>query len=320
MLQQTTVEAVVPVFERFLRRFPTLESLAASSSDEVVAAFAGLGYYRRARFLHRGAVEAVQAGGIPRTYAGLRRLPGFGPYTAGAVASLAFGEKAAAVDGNVARVLSRFEAVDADPTSARGRRLLEAAAIRLMPDETPGEFNEGLIELGATVCRPQNPDCSSCPLSPGCLALERGETARYPTKRNRPESVAVVSARAVVVRAGDVLLFRRPADASLLPGFEELPGAWIAPEDSAGQAIRSVLERAGFSRVKVGPEASRAVHAITRHRITSIASAVSAVPPARLPEGARFAPPSALKGTSVTTETRKLARRLLTSVVFEDAS
>lgn len=320
MLQQTTVEAVAPVFERFMLRFPTLESLAAATEEDVLGAWAGLGYYRRARFLRRGAVAALQAGGIPRTFTELLRLPGLGPYTAGAVASLAFGEKAAAVDGNVARVLSRFEALDADPTSVAGRRDLEAVALRLMPDDAPGAFNEGLIELGATVCRPLGPDCGACPLRAGCLAYERGETARYPTKRARPETVAVVSARAVVVREGTVLLFRRPADASLLPGFDELPGAWIAPEASADQALRNVLEHAGFRRVKVGREASRAEHAITRHRITSIASAVSAIPPDRLPEGARFAPLSALKGTSVTTETRKLARRLFASQVFEGAS
>src|SRR5438045_2904526 len=161
MLQQTRVEVVIPYYHRFLRRFPTLASLAAAPLDEVLALWSGLGYYARARNLHRAAQAC--GGRLPETADGLRALPGFGPYTAAAVASLAFGEDVALVDGNVARVLSRLFAIREDARA----RAWEIAA-RLLPRGRAGAFNEALMELGATVCTPRTPDCPRCPLQRMC--------------------------------------------------------------------------------------------------------------------------------------------------------
>ncbi|HYC77497.1 MAG TPA: A/G-specific adenine glycosylase [Planctomycetota bacterium] len=308
MLQQTTVETATPAFERFLARFPDVESMARSDASEVVAAWSGLGYYRRARMLHRGARAAVLAGGVPSTYAGLRALPGVGPYTAGAVASLAFGEAAPAIDGNAARVLSRFEALDADPASTRGRRALEALATALMPPDAAGAFNEGLIELGATVCRPAAPRCEACPWSGGCLAFERGETDRFPRKRPRPTSIAVRSVRAWVRRGARTLVVRRPDDAATLPGFDELPGRRLEGGESVADAVRAALAPLGVRVVSVAASpCARARHVITRYRIGAEAYETEIADDAPLPSHARFATEAELRGPRVTTETRKLA-------------
>lgn len=308
MLQQTTVEVVAPAFVRFLKRFPTPESLAAATEAEVVAAWAGLGYYRRARFLKRGAEAAVAAGGVPRTYADLRKLPGLGPYTAGAVASLAFGEAVPAVDGNVARVASRFAALDVDPLTPKGRAALDAVVLGLMPKTSAGEFNEALIELGAVVCRPVAPACDACPLAVACRARAEDRTADFPRKRARRTSVAVLSARAVVREEGRVLLARRSADASLLPDFEELPGRWLKAGESAEDVLAETLRALGARSVEVGEPLGEAPHAITHHRIRCRAYAVAVRWRARDERTTRFAPLRALGGRTVTTETRKLAR------------
>ena len=166
MLQQTRVDVVVPYYRRFLERFPDLQTLAAAREDEVLALWSGLGYYARGRNLHRAARTAAASGGLPRTAAKLRELPGFGPYTAAAVASLAFGEQVALVDGNVARVLARVLRLPGDAAQARAAAWRVAA--QLLPDARAGEFNEALMELGATVCTPKNPRCVDCPLEAGC--------------------------------------------------------------------------------------------------------------------------------------------------------
>jgi A/G-specific adenine glycosylase len=253
----------------------------------------------------------------------LRALPGVGEYTAGAVASLAFGEAVPAVDGNVARVLSRFDDSTLDPASVAGRRALAAAAKRLMPPETPGPFNEGLIELGAVVCRPGRPLCDECPLASGCLGRERGTAATLPRTKARPTPTAVLSVRAVVTRGGRALLVRRPADASLLPDFEEFPGEWIEPDRDPREALAKHLASLGLRRPRVGVELARARHAVTRYRITAVAYAVRVDPQDRLAAldvVHRFASAAVLKGDSVTTETRKLARAIGAAALRGDDS
>lgn len=309
MLQQTTVDVVRPAFERFMARFPTVAAFAAAEPAEALAAWSGLGYYRRVRFLHRGARAVVDAGGvIPRTAAELRRIPGVGPYTSGAIASLTFGERVPAIDGNTARVLARYEASEADPLSTRGRAELGAAALRLMPPGAAGAFNEALIELGALVCRPKDPACGDCPLRDGCLAHERGTTDLHPVPRRRVASEAIAAARAVVRRGAEVLVVRRDEDASLLAGFDELPGRRLAPGEDPGAALKDALRSLGARAVRVGARVAEAAHVITRHRIAASAYAVTAAWAGRPRGGARFVPARELLGPTVTTETRKLAR------------
>ena len=235
MLQQTRVEVVVPYYLRFLRRFPTLRALAASPLDDVLALWSGLGYYARARNLHRAAQAC--GGELPRTAAELRNLPGFGPYTAAAVASLAFGEDAPLVDGNVARVLARVFALEGDARAEAWK-----IAPRLMPPGRSGPFNEALMELGATLCTPRSPDCARCPLSSQCLG--KAHPQRYPAARPRPQR-PVLQWRALALRRKDgaVLLARRPA-AALFGGLWDLPGERPAGIRLHGRLVaRGVVEQ-----------------------------------------------------------------------------
>jgi A/G-specific adenine glycosylase len=188
MLQQTTTQAVLPAYERFLRAFPSVEDLARSSEEDVLSAWAGLGYYRRARALHQAARE-ISKEGWPDTARDLEKLPGIGPYTAAAVASIAFGEPVAVLDGNVIRVMSRFACVQGDPQRSAVKAKLLGLAQGFVSRRNPGDSNQALMELGAVVCRPTQPSCGECPLSGGCEALRHGTQDRYPTPRPRPASV-----------------------------------------------------------------------------------------------------------------------------------
>jgi len=213
MLQQTRVAAVIEHYHRFLRRFPTVGKLAAARESSVLAAWSGLGYYRRARMLHAAAkVVAYKLGGeFPRTLAGWRDLPGIGPYTAAAMASIAFDEPAAAVDGNVERVIER---IAGDGVS---RRLLWKTAGRLLDRERPGDFNQAMMELGATVCTPRAPACLTCPVVELCAT--RGQRrANAKLRRQHKRQVHYALAR----RADAVFLVQRPADARLMAGMWEL--------------------------------------------------------------------------------------------------
>jgi A/G-specific adenine glycosylase len=214
MLQQTRVDVVLPYYARFVERYPTLADLAQASLDDVLALWSGLGYYARARNLHSAA--RASSGELPRTSEALRALPGFGPYTAAAVASLAFGEPAPLVDGNVARVFARIFRLDGD-----AREQSWELARRHLPPDRPGEFNEGLMELGALICTPRSPRCGECPLSPVCEGKDAPE--RFPRKKQRAARPLLEwTALALSRKDGAVLLERRPG-AKLFGGLFELP-------------------------------------------------------------------------------------------------
>ena len=176
MLQQTTVVAVIPYYENFLRKFPTLRHLAKAPLEQVLEAWSGLGYYSRARRLKEAAVALNQMGGFPQTSAQLAKLPGFGPYTSRAVSSLAFGEKVGVVDGNVIRVLTRLMGFQGEWWSAAAARHLQALADKLSEKSDPYVYNQAVMELGATVCTPQNPSCSVCPVAARCVARTQNLT------------------------------------------------------------------------------------------------------------------------------------------------
>lgn len=222
MLQQTQVQTVIPYWERFLARYPTVNALAAAPLDEVMQLWSGLGYYSRARNLHRCAQQVVALGGFPRTAAELRELPGFGPYTSGAVASIAFGEAAPLVDGNVARVLSRVFVIEGAPGEKAREKKLWAKAAELVEGERPGDFNQSLMELGALVCRTENPTCLRCPLREDCGALREGRVSELPPARVRAARKLLNLAVAVWERQGELLFVRREAK-GLFGGLWELP-------------------------------------------------------------------------------------------------
>ena len=231
MLQQTRVATVIPYWERWMARFPTVTALAGAPLDDVLAAWAGLGYYSRARNLHAGARAIGErfGGALPRRAAELRAVPGIGPYTAGAIASIAFGERAPLVDGNVARVLARVFAVETEIKSTAGQRALWQRAGELMdalPGETPpGDLNQGLMELGASLCSPTSPRCLVCPLAVMCEASRTARQDELPVvARRKPERELPILARTLVwiERGGKLLLGRRPPG-GLYGGLWELP-------------------------------------------------------------------------------------------------
>src|SRR4051812_29289561 len=187
MLQQTRVETVLPFYTRFLERFPTVGDLARAEVEEVLTLWSGLGYYRRARPPHPAPPPIARVGGVSSTVEGLLALPGIGAYTAAAVASIAFGVAAPVMDGNVERVLSRCLALDQDPRVSGARRQLLAAAAELLDPARPGDSNQALMELGATLCSPRRPKCLLCPLRPGCRAAREGDPEIYPVARAKRE-------------------------------------------------------------------------------------------------------------------------------------
>ncbi len=235
MLQQTTAAAVGPYFEKFLRLWPTVEALAAAEDAEVMAAWAGLGYYARARNLLACArAVAVRGGRFPGTEAELRQLPGLGTYTAAAVAAIAFGERAVVVDANVERVVARLFAIgDSLPG---GRTAIREAADRITPGERAGDFAQAMMDLGATICTPRNPRCLLCPLSRACKARRQGESELYPVKAAKKAKPERQGRAWWIERDGAVWLVRRPGK-GMLGGMRALPDdGWNARTDGNGQA------------------------------------------------------------------------------------
>jgi A/G-specific adenine glycosylase len=273
MLQQTRVETVVPYYERFLARFPTVEALADAPLEKVLKVWEGLGYYARARNLHAAARQVVIAhqGRLPDTFEGLRALPGVGRYIGGAVASIAFGRDVAAVDGNVRRVLCRVFGIREDVTRSAAQRKLETLATDLLPPGRAGAFNEALMELGATVCTPRAPRCDRCPLRDLCWAYAGGDPEALPVRRPRRPVPHYDVAAAVTARAdGRVLVAQRNAD-DMLGGLWEFPGGRREDGETLPECLaREMREELGVE-VEVSDEDGPLVvvkHAYTHFRIT----------------------------------------------------
>jgi len=262
MLQQTRVDTVIPYYRRFLREFPTVALLAEAPAEQVLALWSGLGYYRRARMLHAAAkrIEREHGGSLPSNLEELRRLEGVGAYTAGAVASIAFGRRAAVVDGNVARVLARLFAVEEDIRSARGSARVWRLAEQLVPhgDGDPGDWNQALMELGATVCSPRDPKCESCPVQKHCQGRARGIAARLPRVASKRPPKAVRRAAIVLASTGAVLLARRRTDA-LFGGLWEPPSV---DGEMSTLAARLGVDEGALTHV------GEVVHVLSHRRMT----------------------------------------------------
>ncbi|HZV57085.1 MAG TPA: A/G-specific adenine glycosylase [Sphingobium sp.] len=248
MLQQTTVAAVIPYFEAFTARWPTVEALAAADEGALMAAWAGLGYYARARNLLAcaRAVASAHGGRFPREETALRALPGIGPYTAAAIAAIAFGARAVVVDGNVERVVSRLFAVEETLPGARAR--LRALTDSVTPHENAGDFAQAMMDLGATLCTPRSPNCPRCPLRSGCSAYAQGNPARYPIKAAKKVKPLRRGTAWWIEAAGQVWLVRRP-NKGLLGGMMALPsGTWREGGNGNAPPLPGDWRRAGCVR------------------------------------------------------------------------
>ncbi len=241
MLQQTRVAAAIPFYEKFTNRFQTIEALALASEQELLSSWAGLGYYSRARNLQRAArilmAMGLQGNALPRDYRIIRSLPGIGDYTAAAIASIAFDLPHAVLDGNVIRVLSRITAEPEDIALPATLQRLAGIAEELLDRKQPGDFNQAVMELGATVCLPRDPQCPRCPVNMFCEARRMERQLEFPVKRARVPAIQVDQQLLLIERRGQVLFWQRPAPSPRLAGFWELPGPEDLPKARVGREV-----------------------------------------------------------------------------------
>jgi A/G-specific adenine glycosylase len=268
MLQQTRAETVIPYYQRFLERFPDVESLADADQEEVYGLWAGLGYYSRARNLHAAAriVAEDRKGCFPDQVEELRSLPGIGAYTAGAVASMAFDRPEPVVDGNVSRVLARLLGIRQLVTSGPVVKRLWKEARSLVRGPRPGDLNQAVMELGATLCTPRNPRCGVCPLRGRCVAHRRGETDSIPVRPRRRPVPRIQSVAAWLPRKGKILAVRRPPG-GLLGGLWEFPGGALEDGEPPTSGLKRILgERLGLT-VKRAQRLGEIEHQFTHRRL-----------------------------------------------------
>ncbi len=303
MLQQTQVATARPFYQSFIARFPTLEALSRAPEASVLAAWAGLGYYRRARHLREAARIVVRehAGRVPDDPLAFGRLPGVGRYTTGAVLSIAFDRSLPALDGNVARVLSRLFALPATLREPRGAKALWALAAALVPARGAGEWNQAIMELGATVCLPRAPRCAECPVSTQCRALAEAKVDALPPAAPRRVPKRVRRAVALIARGGRLLVVRR--EGALLGGLWEPPGVELADGSPARRVLGVELARLGL-RARITPTRHVVRHTITHREIEVEVWRGKLRSPA--PRACRFADP-ARRGLALTALARKLA-------------
>jgi A/G-specific adenine glycosylase len=273
MLQQTRVETVIPYFERWMAEFPTIWALAEADLGQTLKCWEGLGYYARCRNLHRAARILVEkyGGGLPNSREELLALPGIGPYTVGAILSLAFGQDAAVLDGNVRRVLWRLYAIDNDPEDAeakrRQRQRLWDLAEMLVPPGQAGQFNEALMDLGATICTPRGPRCPACPLNEVCRAYAVGDPEGYPPRQRRAPTPHYDVTAGVIWRDEKLLLAQRLLD-GLLGGMWEFPGGKQEPGETLVKCLKRELFEELRIDVDVGQQLTVVRHAYTHFRVT----------------------------------------------------
>ena len=326
MLQQTQMDRAVQYFLRFLERFPDIASLAAAHEDEVLKLWEGLGYYSRAKNLLRAARVVMNGhGGVfPATFEAVRALPGVGPYTAGAVMSVAYNDTRPAVDANVERVLSRLFDIDQAVSEPAVKRRILAAAWELLPPGQARAFNQGLMEFGALVCAPRKPACPHCPVSRHCLARASGKVAQRPVLAPKPSIIRVDMACGVLVTHGLVFIQKRRAD-DVWPGLWEFPGGVIEPGETPEQAmVREFGEETGL-RVRPAGKIAVVRTSYTRYRIT-LHGYFCQVEPGQVPqqdhrlheaEEARLLPPQELGAFAFPAGHARLLARLLTDVRME---
>ena len=269
MLQQTRVETVIPYFEHWMERFPTLSSLAEASQQDVLAAWEGLGYYSRARNLHLAAKIVMEQHGaqLPAETKFLRQLPGIGRYTAGAIASIAFGLDEPALDGNIRRVLARVFDLREPARSPKGERELWQYATDHLPDGQAGEYNQALMDLGAMICTPRDPACTHCPLVSECQAFALGVQEERPVVEKKATKPHHTVTAAVIQRYDRVLIAQRPTN-GLLGGLWEFPGGKVQPEEDLASCLQREICEELDVQIQIGSPLGVYHHAYTHFRVT----------------------------------------------------
>jgi len=269
MLQQTQVETVIPYYQRWMERFPDVQALAAATEQEVLGVWEGLGYYTRARHLWQAAGKLINDydAHLPRDTRSLEKLPGVGRYTAGAIASIAFGVDAPALDGNIKRVLARVFDVDLPIDKPAGLKRLWTLAAELLPHGRVGDHNQALMDLGALICMPKHPLCAECPLKGICLAFRQGCVMERPVKTPKKTTTHITVTAAIIRRSGRVLIARRPYK-GLLGGLWEFPGGKQQAGETLKEALRREILEELAADVEVGNELGVYHHAYTHFRVT----------------------------------------------------
>lgn len=315
MLQQTRVDQATPYFYRFMERFPTVYDLAEADQQDVLSVWEGLGYYSRARNMHHASKTVVNEfdGKIPANWDDIKKLKGVGPYTASAILSISFSEPHAVVDGNVIRVLSRYAGIEDDVRSTKTKNSIQELADELLDHERPGDFNQAVMELGATICTPSNPDCESCPINTNCVAYKTVKTDEIPYKspaKKRPHHQIGVG----IIKDGDrVLIALRPDDA-MLGGLWEFPGGkQKADEEIQKTVIRELDEELGVE-VNITKPFMKLDHAYSHFKITLhayICELVSGEPSPKSSQEIKWIAIDELKDYPFPKANRKLTEKLM---------
>lgn len=269
MLQQTRVETVIPYYEHFIEQFPSVESLARAELSSVLKEWEGLGYYARARNLHRSAELVVEkyGGVVPLDYAALKSLPGIGDYTAAAIASIAFDQPVPVLDGNAQRVIARWVVLREDPRSPEGTKRLRRVAGKFLDQANPGRWNSAVMELGALICAPRNPRCDDCPVKSGCEAFRLDLTDRIPARKARKRIPHFQVTAGLIWKGSDLLIAQRKED-GLLGGLWEFPGGKLEDSETLQECLRRELSEELAIDVRIGEEVCLVNHAYSHFRIT----------------------------------------------------
>ncbi|MGV7221025.1 MAG: A/G-specific adenine glycosylase [Nitrospinales bacterium] len=269
MLQQTQVRKVIPYYERWISAFPTIDKLAQSLESKVLKLWEGLGYYSRARNLHKAAkIIALEHGGkVPDTYDKILRLPGIGHYSAGAILSIAYSKHETVLDGNVIRVLARLFKLNENGSNVKSLFNLRHYAVKLLSEDSPGDFNQAMMELGSEICSPRKPACTLCPAQSWCMSYKNGEQEDYPPHKVRQSAKKIEVSAAVILKSGKVYIQQRP-NKGLMGGLWEFPGGKLEKNESQENCLlREINEELGVD-IKIQEKLMTIKHSYTKFRVT----------------------------------------------------